>query len=251
MGLKMHDFNYRPIGIVTSCFTEKFGIPRQPGLVPAARATLKLLPPYDRDEIYRGLDEFSHLWIVFVFHAIEAQQRRPTVRPPRLGGNRRLGVFATRSGFRPNPIGISSVVLDSVRREHGKMVLELSGVDLLDQTPVLDIKPYLPYADSIPDASGGYAAQPPRPSLSIQFSDRGRQASTEAEKTYPGFTELVTQVLGTDPRPAYMADRCNRTEFGLQLYDRNIRWSVCADTIVVETIETVVAGSKAKRKGPL
>ncbi len=247
----MPDFNFHPIGIVHSCFTQKFGIPRQPGLVPVARATLELLPPYDREETCRGLDQFSHLWIVFVFHAVDAQKWRPTVRPPRLGGNRRLGVFATRSGFRPNPIGTSSVVLERVGREHGKMVLKLSGVDLLDQTPVLDIKPYLPYADSIPDASGGYAGQPPRPSLPVQFSDRARQAGAEAEKTYPGFSDLVIQVLRIDPRPAYMVNRFDRTTFGLRLYDRNIRWTVRPGAIVVEAIETVAAGSKTDRKGPL
>ena len=236
-------FCFHPIGVVHSCFSEKFGIPRQPGLVPAARATLEILPPYDRDEAFRGLDDFSHLWIVFVFHGIDAEKWQPTVRPPRLGGNTRVGVFASRSGFRPNPIAISSVVLESIRRDHGKMVLELSGIDILDQTPVLDIKPYLPYADSIPDANGGYAGEPPRPSIAIDFSNRGRRASAEAEKTYPGFTELVIQVLRADPRPAYMEARSGRTEFGLQLYDRNIRWSVRPGSIVVDSIEKISAGS--------
>ena len=126
------DFVFHPIGIVQSCFTEKFGIPRQPGLVPAARATLEILPPFDQNDAFRGLDDFSHLWIVFVFHGIDVGKWQSTVRPPRLGGNTRVGVFATRSGFRPNPIGISSVVLESIRRDHGKMVLELSGIDILD-----------------------------------------------------------------------------------------------------------------------
>ncbi len=251
MRLEMPDFNFHPIGIVRSCFTEKFGIPRQPGLAPAGRATLEILPPYDRDETCRGLDGFSHLWIVFVFHGIKAQKWQPTVRPPRLGGNRRVGVFATRSGFRPNPIGISSVVLERVGRNHGKMVLELSGIDILDQTPVLDIKPYLPYADSIANAKGGYAAQPPRPSISIQFSNRARRASVEADKTYPGFTDLVIQVLRADPRPAYLGNRSDRTEFGLQLYDRNIRWCVRSGTIVIDSIETRSAGSKGNGRWPL
>ncbi len=236
-------FCFHPIGIVHSCFSEKFGIPRQPGLVPAARAALEILPPFDRDEAFRGLDDFSHLWIVFVFHGIDAEKWQPMVRPPRLGGNTRVGVFASRSGFRPNPIGMSSVVLESIRRDHGKMVLELSGIDILDQTPVLDIKPYLPYTDSIPDANGGYAAEPPRPSIAIDFSSQGRRASAEAEKTYPGFTELVVQVLRTDPRPAYMDARSGKTEFGLQLYDRNIRWSVRPGSIVVDSIRKISAGS--------
>ncbi len=234
----MHtNLTFNPVGIVHSCFTEKFGIPRQPRLVPAARATIEMLPPYDRDEAFRGLDDFSHVWIVFVFHGIEANKWQPTVRPPRLGGNTRIGVFASRSGFRPNPIGMSCVILESIRRDHDKLLLDVAGIDILNQTPVLDIKPYLPYADSIPDANGGYAAEPPRPSISIEFSDQGRGAIAEAEKTYPGFTELVVQVLRADPRPAYMENRSSKTEFGLRLYDRNIRWTVRPGTISVDSIE--------------
>lgn len=240
-------FSFTPIGIVHSCFGEKFGIPRQPGLVPAARATLEMLPPYDRDEAFRGLSDFSHVWIVFVFHGIGGSRWQPTVRPPRLGGNTRIGVFASRSGFRPNPIGMSCVALSGVRREHGKMLLDLAGIDVLDQTPVLDIKPYVPYADSIPDAKGGYAVEAPRPSIAIEFSNRGRRASDDAEKTYPGFTELLIQVLRADPRPAYMENRSDRTEFGLQLYDRNIRWSVRPGAIAVDSIEKIAAGSDTNR----
>ena len=237
------DFVFHPIGIVHSCFTEKFGIPRQPRLVPAARATIEILPPYDRDEAFRGLVDFSHVWIVFVFHGIGAKKWQPTVRPPRLGGNTRIGVFASRSGFRPNPIGMSSLTLEGARREHGKLLLDVAGIDMLDQTPVLDIKPYLPYADSIPDANGGYASDPPGPLISIEFSNQGRCASAEAEKTYPGFTELVVQVLRADPRPAYMENRSDKTEFGLRLYDHNIRWSVRPGTIVVDSIKKASARS--------
>ena len=226
------DFVFHPIGIVHSCFTEKFGIPRQPGLVPAARATLEIFPPFDRDEAFRGLDDFSHLWIVFIFHGIDAKKWQPTVRPPRLGGNTRVGVFATRSGFRPNPIGMSSVVLESIRRDHGTMVLELSGIDILDQTPVLDIKPYLPYADIIPEAVGGFAADPPRSSMSIEFTAQARQACAMVEKSHPGFYDLVVQVLRADPRPAYSG----RTEFGVRLHGINVRWTVRQDTIVVQTV---------------
>jgi tRNA-Thr(GGU) m(6)t(6)A37 methyltransferase TsaA len=162
-------FVFNPIGIVRSCFTEKFGIPRQPRLATAARATMEILSPYDQDEAFSGLDAFSHLWLVFVFHGIPKGKWRPTVRPPRLGGNRRTGVFATRSGFRPNAIGISAVVLEGIRRHKGKLMVELSGIDLMDRTPVLDIKPYLPYADIIPEAVGGFAADPPRSSLSLNL----------------------------------------------------------------------------------
>jgi tRNA-Thr(GGU) m(6)t(6)A37 methyltransferase TsaA len=230
-------FVFNPIGIVRSCFTEKFGIPRQPRRAAAARAKLEILPPYDRDEAFTGLDAFSHLWLVFAFHGIPQGRWQPTVRPPRLGGNKRIGVFATRSGFRPNPIGISGVALEDIGRHRGKLCLELSGIDLLDGTPVLDIKPYLPYADLIPDAGGGFAAEPPRARLNIEFTDSARQAALLLEKTYPGFSDLLTQVLSADPRPAYVDGHCAKTEFGLRLYDQNIRWSVRRDTIVVQRIE--------------
>lgn len=236
------DLFFRQIGMIHSCFAEKFGIPRQPGLAPAARAVLELRPPYDSAEAVRGLEAFSHLWVVFVFHANAQGKWQPTVRPPRLGGNRRIGVFATRSGFRPNPIGMSVVALEGIRRDKGRLLIDLSGIDLLDGTPVLDIKPYLPYADSIPDANGDYAAEPPRSSIHIEFSNRGRHASTEAEKSYPGFTALVIQVLRADPRPAYLEECSGRTEFGLQLYDRNIRWTVRSGTIFVHSIDKVPAG---------
>jgi tRNA-Thr(GGU) m(6)t(6)A37 methyltransferase TsaA len=230
-------FIFNPIGIIHSCFPEKFGIPRQPGLVPTAQATLEILPPFDQDEAFSGLEAFSHLWLVFVFHGIRNGSWHPTVRPPRLGGNRRTGVFATRSGFRPNAIGMSAVSLKKICRIGGQLELHLSGIDLLDRTPVLDIKPYLPYTDSIPCACGGFASHPPYPSLTVDFTEQSRQACMELEKTYPGLTKLIEQVLQTDPRPAYMGRGSKRTEFGMRLYDLNIRWSVCQQTIVVQNIE--------------
>lgn len=154
-------FQFAPIGVIRSCFRQKFGIPRQPRLVPAARATLELLPSYAQPEAVRGLEGFSHLWLLFVFHGIPAGHWQPTVRPPRLGGNQRMGVFATRSSFRPNPIGLSAVALERIEISAGRVVLHLAGVDVLDGTPVLDIKPYVPYADSIPEAVGGFANEAP------------------------------------------------------------------------------------------
>jgi tRNA (adenine37-N6)-methyltransferase len=228
---------FTPIGIVHSCFGEKFGIPRQPGLVEDARATLEILPPYDHDKAFAGLEAFSHIWVVFLFHAIPQGKWRPTVRPPRLGGNRRVGLFATRSGFRPNPIGISVVRLAGIGRRQGRLQLALQGVDLLDQTPVLDIKPYLPYADAIPDALGGFAAEPPRPSLAVAFTDQSQHACVELEKTYPGLSALIVQVLQADPRPAYMDGRSQRTAFGLRLYDVNVRWTVGEGSILVGSVE--------------
>jgi tRNA-Thr(GGU) m(6)t(6)A37 methyltransferase TsaA len=236
-------FEFKPIGLIHSCFKEKFGIPRQSGLVTAARAMLEILPPFDQNEAFKGLEDFSHVWVIFVFHGIPSGKWHPTVRPPRMGGNRRTGVFATRSGFRPNSIGMSAVRLTKICRMEGKLNLYLSGVDLLDQTPVLDIKPYLPYADMIPGASGGFASNAPYPSLTVAFTDQSRQTCIEREKTYPGLADLITQVLQADPRPAYMSSVSKRTEFGMRLYDLNIRWSVRQQTIVVRKIEAAPTDS--------
>ncbi|WP_040095556.1 tRNA (N6-threonylcarbamoyladenosine(37)-N6)-methyltransferase TrmO, partial [Aeromonas australiensis] len=156
-------FEIDTLGIIRSPYKEKFAIPRQPGLVKSARARLELLPPYDQPDVLRGIEQFSHLWLSFVFHQTMAQGWHPTVRPPRLGGNERVGVFATRSTFRPNPLGLSVVELHGVGRERGKLWLELGAVDLLDGTPIVDIKPYVPYADSLPDARGGFAPDAPTP----------------------------------------------------------------------------------------
>ena len=232
-------FTFTPIGTIRSCFKEKFGIPRQPGLVTAAKATLEIFPPFDRDEAFHGLSAFSHLWVVFVFHGIPKGKWQPTVRPPRLGGNRRTGVFATRSGFRPNPIGMSVVRLEKIERQDGRLHLHLSGIDLLDQTPVLDVKPYLPYTDSIPEASGGFAANPPEPALTVEFTASCRQTLTLLETTRPNLSELIVQVLQADPRPAYLHRSSDRTDFGMRLHDLDIRWSVKEATVVVQLIQTV------------
>jgi len=216
--------NCGPIGTVHSCFREKFGIPRQPGLVRAARGYLELLPEYDRAEALRGLDGFSHLWLIYAFHALpEGREWRPTVRPPRLGGNERLGVFATRSPFRPNPLGLSCVRLEGMDSGEGPTRLRLSGLDLLDGTPVIDIKPYVPYSDSLPDAAAGFADGAPEAALEVVFEPVASQACDECEPRWPGLRELIVAVLSQDPRPAYHGDRPGRV-YGMKLYELDIRW---------------------------
>jgi tRNA-Thr(GGU) m(6)t(6)A37 methyltransferase TsaA len=215
-------FRFAPIGVVHSCFREKFGIPRQPGLAPAARATLELLPPYNQPAAVRGLEGFSHLWLVFVFHGIPAGRWQATVRPPRLGGNQRLGVFATRSPFRPNSIGLSAVKLDRIAIRQGQVVLHLAGVDLLDGTPVLDIKPYLPYSDRIMEATGGFAPEAPTAELTVDFSP----VASEWCAAWPegDLRELITQILRQDPRPAYERADPTPQRHGMKLYDLDVRW---------------------------
>lgn len=232
-------FDFQPVGLIHSCFPEKFGIPRQPGLVKEAHARLELLPPYDRSEALEGLETFSHLWLIFVFHASLQEAWKPTVRPPRLGGNKRVGVFASRSMFRPNPIGLSVVELERIDTTARPPCLYLKGVDLLDETPVLDIKPYLPYVDAIPSARGGYAVSSPEPRLQVSFTPRAAIQCARFETSYPQLQTLITQLLALDPRPAYYGTDETRTEFGMRLLDFEVKWYAEGQLVSVLAIEKV------------
>ena len=166
----MSDFQFAQIGVIRSPYKEKICRPRQPGLVKTAAANYIFCPPHNQADAVRGLENFSHLWILFVFHQTMEGGWRPTVRPPRLGGNARMGVFATRSTFRPNPIGMSLVELKGIRCQKEHVVLELGSLDLVDGTPVVDIKPYLPFAEALPEASASYAQQAPQAEVAVSFT---------------------------------------------------------------------------------
>lgn len=223
-----------PIGIISSPYKEKFGIPRQPGLVTAAHATLTLLPSYNQPETVRGLEGFSHVWVIFVFHATQQQGWKPTVRPPRLGGNARMGVFATRSTFRPNPIGLTVAELRGIQVQGNNITLELGGVDLLDGTPVLDIKPYLPYADAIPDARAGFAPEAPAAPLSVHFSALSDgQCRQKQARLNTDVRQLVEQILRQDPRPSYQQGQQEGRVYAMRLYDFDLRWRYTTDGIEV------------------
>lgn len=163
----MTEFRFQSIGLIESCFKQKFSIPRQPGLVPQATATLVLSPEFSSEEIVRGLESYSHIWIIFVFHKSQISKNKNTVRPPRLGGEKRMGVFATRSNYRPNPIGQSVVKLESVKIKNNQTLIKVSGGDFLDGTPVLDIKPYIPYADSLTLATSEFAKNAPEKEFKV------------------------------------------------------------------------------------
>ena len=226
----------QPIAYVNSCFKEKFGIPRQPGLVDEAKGTLRLLPDYAHPDTVRGLEEFSHLWLIFMFHAIPAGEGswKPTVRPPRLGGNARVGVFASRSMFRPNPLGLSVVRLEGVRLTKEGVELDLGGVDLLEGTPVLDIKPYLPYADSLDSAGGGFAPEAPVEEWEVAFSDLAlSQCAQKSMLLQQDVRYLITKVLSLDPRPSYRKGQVDEHSYGVRLYDFDVRWCCQADKIQV------------------
>jgi len=218
------EFNY--IGQVHSPYKEKFAIPRQPGLVSAAKGTITLTGDANNSELVRELAEFSHIWVLFVFHGTQEQGWKPLVRPPRLGGNKKIGVLATRSTFRPNPIGMSVVKLESIAIEEKQVILHISGIDLLDQTPIIDIKPYVPYSDSLPTAQAGFAQSPPEISLSVTFSDMAKKSLIEEAKEYPELANLITQVLCQDPRPAYKQNKLDTKLYGMRLYDFNIVWKM-------------------------
>jgi tRNA-Thr(GGU) m(6)t(6)A37 methyltransferase TsaA len=212
-------YRVSPVGHVRSCFKEKFAIPRQPALASAARGCLELLAPYDRAEAVQGLEGVSHVWLLFIFHQALETQPRLKVRPPRLGGNRSVGVFATRATHRPNGIGQSVVRLDRV--EPGK--LWLSGIDLLDGTPVIDIKPYVPYADQVPGAVNALADAPPTP-IAVGWSHQAL-AQAQAHETRLGepLVQLIEQCLAQDPRPAYQVPAPER-HYGVKLWDVEVRW---------------------------
>lgn len=227
-----------PIGTIHSCFTEKFGIPRQPGMVKSATARLELLPPFNREEMVRGLEQFSHIWVHFRFHQTVDEGWKPTVRPPWLGGRKRVGVFATRSPHRPNHMGLSVVRLEAIIWEKGKPFLELSGGDFLDQTPVFDIKPYIPYCDSIPSASCGYA-RGEKPVVIVVFSDSAETFCADyLAKTGRNIGQLIEDMIRHDPRPA--SQKGNKSSFGMLLWNVNIRWIVEEGKFLIESCEEVM-----------
>nr|WP_198678778.1 tRNA (N6-threonylcarbamoyladenosine(37)-N6)-methyltransferase TrmO [Pseudidiomarina insulisalsae] len=214
-----------PIAQIHSPYPEKFAVPRQPGLVTAATADIELLPPFNADTV-RGLAGFSHIWVVFLFHQNLAQGWQPMVRPPRLGGNEKVGVFASRSTFRPNGLGMSVVELLEIVVHGGRTLLRVQGGDWVNGTPVVDIKPYLPYVDAVPEARGGYAASAPPANMPVLFTESARQQLQQLKGQYRDLPTLIEQVLQQDPRPAYHKNKVSDKVYGMQLYDLNIQWQV-------------------------
>lgn len=223
-------FSMQPIARIHSDFSSKFGVPRQSGLVDTLEATVVFEPPFRSPDALRGLEGFSHIWLIWVFHQAAGRTWSPTVRPPRLGGNQRMGVFATRSPFRPNPIGLSSVRLAGVERtaEWGS-VLRVLGADLMDGTPILDIKPYLPYGDCHPDALGGFASVPAGGALEVVIPQE------LLETVPPDRQEALRGVLAQDPRPHYQDDP-NRV-YGFGFAGLEIRFLVADGVLTVQEIK--------------
>ena len=197
----MDEMIVKPVARIRTDFKEKFGIPRQSGRVDALEGVIVFEPDYRNPEALRGIEKFSHLWLIFDFSASHRAQWSPTVRPPRLGGNTRVGVFASRSPFRPNPIGLSCVrLLGTEQTAHEGTVLRVAGVDLLDGTPILDVKPYIPYADCRPDAVGSYADAHQHDRLEVVFPPE------LLERIPADKREAAVACLADDPRPSYQDD---------------------------------------------
>lgn len=223
-----------PVAIYHCPIADKFGIPRQPGLAGSLKGELTLIGKFARPEALRGLDAFSHVWLLWGFH-LNSPTDSLTVRPPRLGGNERVGVFASRSPFRPNPIGISAVKIEKIDFEHG--IIKLSGADLADGTPVYDIKPYIPYSDSIPDAAQGFTSREWR-KLNVRF-DEGviEKFEQDTGKQCQELLEGLVQTLELDPRPQYQNDPGR--DYGMRFSNFDVHFNVKDNTLTVNRITSV------------
>ena len=219
----------KTIAYIRNDFSSKFGVPRQPGLVPEITSTIVFEPEYRVVEALRGIEGYSHLWVIWRFHQAERERWSPTVRPPRLGGNARVGVFATRSPYRPNPIGLSVVKLVAVERdERLGMVLRVSGADMVDGTPVLDIKPYLPYADCVPEATGGFTQTTEKRQVEVVCPEEW------LDRVPPEKRDALLGILRQDPRPAYQNDP--ERVYGFGFAGLEVRFRVEEGTLTVVEI---------------
>ena len=216
----------RVIARIRSDFPTKFGVPRQSGLVEALKSTVVFEPPYRNPDALRGLESFSHIWLIWQFSGAVRESWSPTVRPPRLGGNARMGVFATRSPFRPNPIGLSAVRLEGVDlHTPDGPVLRVAGADLMDGTPIYDIKPYLAYGDCIPEAGAGYTSGLPERLLEVDLPERWLALVPQDRQ------EALLGVLAHDPRPSYQRDP--ERVYGLSFAGLDVRFTVTGDVLTV------------------
>lgn len=223
-------FMMRPVAHIENDYMEKFGIPRQAGLVDKPLSRIILEPEFRNPDVFRGMEGFSHIWLVWVFSQARKDNWSPTVRPPRLGGNERVGVFATRSPFRPNPIGLSCVEIDHIEWHTPEgPVLVVRGADLLNGTPILDIKPYIPYADARPEAKEGFTGSVPKKTLQVEIEEEWYMIYGAS------LCEEIRDILSQDPRPAYQEDP--KRVYGVRYGKYNIRFRVENDTAFVEEIE--------------
>ena len=225
----------KPIARINTEFPEKFGVPRQSGLAKGLKGRIIFEPQYRSPDALRGLEGFSHIWLIWEFSANRTTREwQPTVRPPRLGGNTHLGVFATRSPFRPNPLGLSSVEVAGIELDSpAGPIIHVKGADLMDGTPIYDIKPYVEYADCHPDARSGFVDNLSEKRLEVIYEPQARDSV--ADET---LLRSLTEVLALDPRPAYQNDP--HREYGLSFAGMNVRFKVMSDTLTVVSIEPLI-----------
>ena len=218
----------KPIAHIKTDFNTKFGLPRQSGLVPELKGEIVFLREYSRPEAFRELKGFSHIWVIWEFSEAKREEWSPTVRPPRLGGNKRVGVFATRSPFRPNSLGLSCVRLEEISFENNRAVLRVSGIDMMNGTPVFDIKPYIPVADCITDASEGYTAETRTHSLTVIIPEEIKDLIPHDK------LKAVEGILRNDPRPSYIDDP--ERIYGVEFSGFDIRFTVKNDVLTVREL---------------
>lgn len=216
------------IARIRNPYDSKFGVPRQSGLAEQVVSTVVFEPEYRVQEALRGIEEFSHLWLIWAFDRAEREEWSPTVRPPRLGGNQRVGVFATRSPYRPNAVGLSCVRLLGTEKTGEGIVLKVSGADLMNGTPIYDIKPYLPYADCHPEATGGFTDRTVKRTVEVEIPEEC------AKQMKPEDLEALKAVLREDPRPAYQDDP--ERVYAFEFAGKNVRFRVEGHTLYVITI---------------
>ncbi len=218
----------KTIAYIRTDFPTKFGVPRQSGLADT-KGKIVFEPEYRSIDAVRELEQYSHLWLIWGFSECKREGWKATVRPPRLGGNQRVGVFATRSPFRPNPIGLSSVRLDKVERDEEKgPVIYVSGVDMMDKTPIYDIKPYLPYVDSHPEALGGFAEEKKDYKLEVEFPKELLMKVPEEKR------ETLIQILSQDIRPSYQSD--SKRTYGMEFAGLEVKFNVCEEKVIVKEV---------------
>lgn len=232
-------YSFSPIAEIRTPFREKFGIPRQAALADGIYGTIVFTKAYGNPDYIRGIEAFSHLWLTFVFDQHLSQQPSALIRPPRLGGNKKIGVMASRSSFRPNPIGLSLVRYVSHEFINGRLELTVSGVDLVDKTPILDIKPYIAYSDCVPDAVCGYAPSAPVAQLNVNYIEPAQIQLNSFAERYPTLPKTLDIMLSQDPRPAYKREKVDSKTYHVGVFDLDVTFNVEGAELSVINIEKV------------
>lgn len=226
-----------PIGTIATPYRQKFAIPRQPNLV-NARGVITLSPEISAPAVFKGLEHFSHLWLLFLFHETLGRGWKPAVKAPRLGGNQTLGVFASRSTHRPNGIGMSVVRNKGWQQTGSQLTLEVEGVDLLNGTPIVDIKPYVPYADSCSEATDTLTTKHPATHREVIFSEQAERKIVSLAQRYPDLRSLLAGILAQDPRPAYRQKLADEARvYHVTVYDVDVHWQVSRGVVYVTDLD--------------